>query len=393
MSSDRVPAAPGVLVWARTSAGLTPELAAKRLAVSETTLSRWEAGEQAPTIKQLRKAGRLYRRPLAVLLLPEPPMDFQPLKDFRRFAGEAQPPLSPSLLAEFKRAVSQREVFLELADLAPSSVEATEPLVVSDASTEDAAAELRMAIGLDRRAPNWAQANPALSHCIARVERLGVLVIQTKGVETNEMRGFSISEWPFPVIALNGSDWPRPRLFTLIHELCHLVLNAGGLCDLHETRAHRRDEDNVEHFCNQVAAAVFMPRATLLADPAVARFGADHEWTLDELRQLSQRYGPSSESVLLRLVSLDRATWDLYWTRKPELEAAYEQARREERERQKQAEGGPSFYVIKARDLGHGYVTSVLEAYDSRAITSLDVADYLDVRYDQLPKLQKAVLG
>jgi hypothetical protein len=36
-------------------------------------------------------------------------------------------------------------------------------------------------------------------------------------------------------------------------------------------------------------------------------------------------------------------------------------------------------------------VTSVLDAFYSRAISSLDVADYLDMRFDQLPKLETAV--
>ena len=40
--------------------------------------------------------------------------------------------------------------------------------------------------------------------------------------------------------------------------------------------------------------------------------------------------------------------------------------------------------------MGHGYITSVLDAFRSRAITSLDVADYLDVRYDQLSQLERA---
>lgn len=46
---------------------------------------------------------------------------------------------------------------------------------------------------------------------------------------------------------------------------------------------------------------------------------------------------------------------------------------------------------MHARDLGQGYVTSVLDAFRSRAISSLDVSDYLDVRFDKLDKLEQAV--
>jgi Zn-dependent peptidase ImmA (M78 family) len=123
------------------------------------------------------------------------------------------------------------------------------------------------------------------------------------------MRGFSISEWPYPVTVINGADWPRPKLFTLLHELCHLALNSSGLCDLHESHtAKPRDEDRLEQYCNEVAAATLMPRPKILNDPDVQRFGPNHDWSLDELRKLSERHGASSEAVLLRLIHLQAAT-------------------------------------------------------------------------------------
>ncbi|BBU22144.1 Helix-turn-helix [Mycobacterium xenopi] len=74
--------------WARKSAGFHDiSLAAKRLGTSEMTVSKWEDGSLQPTIKQLRKIAKTYKRPLAVLLLPEPPKEFDALRDFRRIAG------------------------------------------------------------------------------------------------------------------------------------------------------------------------------------------------------------------------------------------------------------------------------------------------------------------
>jgi hypothetical protein len=134
-----------------------------------------------------------------------------------------------------------------------------------------------------------------------------------------------------------------------------------------------------------------MPSAALIADPLVSRVGNRHIWTVAELTDVSSRHGASAEAVLLRLVSLGLASWDLYWQRKAELDKGYAEARDWERERRRQKKGGPSYYVVHARDLGHGYVTSVLDAFYSRAISSLDVADYLDMRFDQLPKLETAV--
>jgi Zn-dependent peptidase ImmA (M78 family)/transcriptional regulator with XRE-family HTH domain len=393
-ASERIPVAPAVLKWARETAGLTVEQAAKGLQVNPDTVLQWESGSRPPTIKQLRNASKRYGRPLAVLLLPAPAKDFQALRDFRRTdASGDNAPWSPALRAEFRRALSQREVILEIADLSGGGQGLAPGLEPSTpGSAEELGAAIRTALSLDDVPPRvWGHPHEALNLAVDAVERLNILVIRTRGVPVSEMRGFSISEWPVPVIALNGKDWPRPRLFTLLHEVAHLTLNSGGVCDLHEHRGPAAQNDQVEHFCNQAAAAALLPADRVLAHPRVAPLERPHEWPLSDLADLSKTFGASAEATLLRLVALEKATWDTYWARKAELEAEYSRAREAEKERQRESEGGPNYYTVKARDLGHAYVASVLDAFRSRVITSLDVADYLDVRYDQLGKLEGAV--
>ncbi|HET8658545.1 MAG TPA: helix-turn-helix transcriptional regulator, partial [Micromonosporaceae bacterium] len=111
--AERVPVSPAVMVWARRTSGLDVETAAKRLQVHDEKVTAWESGVASPTINQLRRLARLYKRPLVVMLLPEPPRDFQALQDFRRTGGGVGSTWSPALHAELKRAVSQREVILE----------------------------------------------------------------------------------------------------------------------------------------------------------------------------------------------------------------------------------------------------------------------------------------
>ncbi|KPI17260.1 protein of unknown function DUF955 [Actinobacteria bacterium OK074] len=392
-SGERIPVASGILEWARRSAGYDVALAAKKLAVKEERLIVWEAGELAPTVTQLRNMAKLYKRPLAVLLLPSPPKDFDALRDFRRTGEQVAHKWSPALHVEYKRAMSQREVLLELAEISPSSLHGvSQDLGITREMDPEAAGQiLREYLGMD----GWRGAiasNPrnTLRAAIDAAEGHGILVLQSRDVEIGEMRGFSISAWPYPVVILNGSDWPRPKLFTLLHELCHLALNAGGLCDLHEAKPGRgRAEDRLEHFCNQVAASALMPRAAVLNDVTVR---TTRQWTLDALVEVSGKYAASSEAFLLRLVSLEKVDWDTYWRLKPQLDARYARMRKEEKEKQRRAEGGPNYFVVKARNLGRGYVESVLDAYHSRAISSYDVADYLDIKFDQLPKLREAVM-
>ena len=316
------------------------------------------------------------------------------MRDFRRLEPMAGPAWTPRLHAEYKRALSQREVMLELAEVSPASVPTAVdlPAIRVDEDPERAANRLRSTLGLDAFESDWANPRDALRAGIHSAEQLGVLVVQTQRIRSSEMQGFSVAQWPFPVVALNGGDAERRRLFTLMHELGHLAVRAGGLCDLHEeSEDPERAEDRIELFCNQVAASALMPAAWLLATPVVADARPGHGWTLDELRQISRRFGPQLRGSLVA----SGATWPRVVG--PVL-GAEGRARGSLRGGRRAGaptptrEPGRAILVRRTRpSIGHGYVASVLDAFHSRAISSLDVSDYLDVRFDRLDRLEQAV--
>jgi len=132
-----------------------------------------------------------------------------------------------------------------------------------------------------------------------------------------------------------------------------------------------------------------MPAKGLLADAKVSSATPSSPWPLAELEPLSRRFNVSSESLLLRLINLKRASWETYWERKGELEIEYERARKDRRRKSREGAGGGSYYRTKARNLGHGYAHAVIDAFDARALTSMEVADALRIKYNQLPKLER----
>ncbi|MCH8055736.1 MAG: helix-turn-helix transcriptional regulator, partial [Deltaproteobacteria bacterium] len=105
---------PELLSWARESGGFTVEAAAEKAHVKPEKLLTWERGEQRPTIIQLRNLANVYKRPLAVFYLPEPPKTFDAMHDFRRLPGEAAERKSPELRLEIRRSQQRRELALDL---------------------------------------------------------------------------------------------------------------------------------------------------------------------------------------------------------------------------------------------------------------------------------------
>src|SRR3954468_2656686 len=79
---------PEILKWARKSAKITLDKAAKTISKTckPERIKEWETagGVDQPSVKQVEKLARLYRRPVEVFFLPFIPKDFPALKDFRK---------------------------------------------------------------------------------------------------------------------------------------------------------------------------------------------------------------------------------------------------------------------------------------------------------------------
>lgn len=374
---------PSVLTWARTSAGLSVEQAAKRLSVQPARIYGWEEGDLEPTIVQLRKAADAYNRPFAALFLERPPAQEEviDLPDFRRPSVAAEGESAP-LRRAILRARRQQEALKEVADegsevdLPPASLLELD----ADETVEKSGKKLRQGLGLDR-IPRRVLAKPEelLRTLVRVVEQRGYLVIQTQHVSMDEMRGFSLADGSTPVVALNGADWPRGKVFTLLHELVHIGVRRSGLCDL-----DRESPSPEERYCDAVAAAALMP-AALIREAAV---GVDPT-KLSELGALANGFGASAEAGLLRLVGLGLASWDQYKEMKPQFRAAYLTFKREEKARSADKDV-PLFYQLKARDLGRPFIRTVLRAHDDGVISSRDVTHLLEVSYDKVRKLAAA---
>lgn len=221
-----------------------------------------------------------------------------------------------------------------------------------------------------------------------------VLVLQVQSIPLEEMRGFSVWSEVMPIVTLNGGDFPRGRIFTLLHEFAHVLLNAEGVCDLSPRRAAKGPTDEVEIFCNRAAAAALMPADVFLAESVVRAGPPVGGWHEDQIEALSIRYSVSKEAVVRRLYSLGLTDWDFLQQKGREYKAAYDAYREDVKRKRREAEkpGGPSFYRMKVRDLGRGFIESALDAYNQRAITGSDLSEFLEIKLNQLPKLQEELV-
>jgi Zn-dependent peptidase ImmA (M78 family) len=373
------------LRWARETAGLSTQDTAAKVGVRSGRVEEWEAGTTYPSIAQLKALADVTKRPLAAFFLAVPPAMPRSPHDFRSERRDRH--LSPALRLEMRKARRRREVALQLAyelDVQPPRFELAAKI---SNDPEEVAELLRKALAVSIHDQlSWRSDKRALETWIGAVERLGALVFQTGDVPRDEMRGFSISEEVLPVIVLSGKDHPHGRIFTLMHELAHLILRSSGICDLSEGSARRTRSHGTEIFCNRVAGAVLVPRPALLEQRELKGVTSPREWSQDELRRLAARFSVSREVMARRLAHLQKATRAYYERMRRQFVAEYVKMRKRDKK-----QGGPAVHVMIARDNGKTYSILVLRGYDQGRIPAADVSEYLGTRLKHLPGIESQV--
>ena len=106
----------------------------------------------------------------------------------------------------------------------------------------------------------------------------------------------------FPIIAVNKSDSDRAKVFTLFHELSHLVRRTSNLCliDFNER------EDEEEKICNTLAANILIPQN-------VIDYVIDINLNDDkEIEKLSDKFAVSKFVIIKRLLDLKIIDYNLY---------------------------------------------------------------------------------
>lgn len=379
---------PSVLRWARLRINMPLEKAAKRLKVEPERLEAWERGDEKPTFAKAKEIAQMYRRPLAIFYLPEPPDAMEMLHDFRRLPSTEQVAPSTALLLEIERAEYLRSIALQLAPLDGTEFEHLHSVSIDD-NAERVATNVREILGITlEQQYEWkGDKYRALSAWKEAIERLHVLVLQSshvpgEGFELEEARGFSIGESFLPVILINAKDAPAGRVFTLLHEFTHLLLNATGVCDLLEVWHPKTEEQRIEAFCNRVAGAVLIPSAGLAAQPVVQRHNSQEDWTDDEIAKLARTFVASKEAVVRRLVITGRASEAFYKLKHEEYRKLYAEIRSQPKE------GRAPHERMVLRKNGVAFTRLVLEAYYSDKISLNKVASYLGINLRHLAKVE-----
>ena len=260
MAVKNVPISGSVLGWAREEAGFTRRGLAERAKLSVEDIEAWEAGAGLPTKGQFSTLVKILKRPSAVFFLPEPPSSASMPTTLRRAPGLGAHKLGPDEMHQIRWARRLQEIMSwVLKD------DGQKPAALNQYSVRSNPVELA---DLDRKRSGiptaeqlaWPSPSTAFHAWRNYLEQQSVLVLQLS-MGKNNIRGFGAWDEYAPLVAVNTAYHPTARIFTLFHEVGHLLTRTDAACssfvlpDGHDIEAER--------WCERYAASFLLPEADL----------------------------------------------------------------------------------------------------------------------------------
>jgi Zn-dependent peptidase ImmA (M78 family) len=290
----KVKISPSILKAIRESSGYSIDEVANKLKSTPERIKNIEEGEASFTITQVKKLADVYHRPLAAFFGDIAPKPLFKLTDYRINRDKK---ITPQVYLAERRASYLSSKLAELSDKKSQIPTFSETL-----SPADMASEFRKHLN----AKLVKKESPAkiLGYYKRLLEDNLLISVIEYPFKADDVRAFCIPS-DIAIIVLNESDDTRIKLFSLFHEMCHLLKRTSGLCSM-ELDANWENM-RIESDCNSFAAEFLVPHTDLKleADKLSVK-----DW--DSISALSDIYGVSKQVIMIRLLRLEHIKQNEY---------------------------------------------------------------------------------
>jgi len=379
---------PSILKWARDSIGYSIEDTAHKLNISPIKLEEWERGLASPTYTQLESlAYKIYKRPIATFFRKEPPVEKPIEKDFRNLTSAEITHFSTNMILVVRKAKHLQSLVRELRINSQEPAYKKFKVTIAD-SPILAAGKFREFINLPiEEQKKWNSVN-AFDNFKKYVEKIGIYIFQLQ-MPFDEARAFSLTD-DIPIIVLNSEDAKNGRIFSLFHEVCHILFNVGGVFRDKETNDLKGEYRAIEDFCNLFAASFLIPDKLFKIDIDYNNQKL-HEWSEKDLVDLSKIYNVSKEAILRKLVDLNLASKNFYFVKKRNWDKEVAARKEKLKQKNKENKGGIAQDVKVVNEKGKLFISNVLESYEKGDISYGQISEFLEVKLDHLPQIVERV--
>ncbi len=366
-----------IIRWAREFYNMSPDDAAQAIGVDISRYMNWENGTEHPTYAKLKKISDVFRKPSAVFFFPEPPQ-LPPIKgDLRTLPNAIVNSFSKNVIIQFEKAKVYQ---LSLQELYGSK----DSIIAQRGSFPKDIDQLCNFFRLKLEFPISAQKARKSTKVVFEIFRekfydLGIYVFKD-AFKDNRISGICMNDDHFPVIIINNSMSFARQIFTLFHELYHLISDTSGAEIIRDDYYIALDDHQaeIERTCDTFANAFLVPMDDFKQELEKKPI------TEDRIEELSTLYSVSKEAIMYKLYKMGNITSTEYTSLK---EFFYGDAIRNGQKKKDQSSGG-NYYYTHLTYLGPHYTGDVFKQYFSGKIDSVRASEMLQSKIDHLPNLE-----
>lgn len=201
------------------------------------------------------------------------------------------------------------------------------------------------------------------------------------------MRGLSVFHDICPLVAINNKDFERAKVFSMFHELAHLVRRSSSLCTIDFDERN----DDEEKICDRIAAATLLPDASF-REEATKVYASHGEWSSLCLQNIGDKFGVSSVVVLRRLFELGYICKSVYYEVYKALNDEFE-ANRIFIEMSRKGKNIPVHYYVKyLNQQGFLFPRAILNAHANGKLSYGEMCRTLNVNSKHIGAIERAVM-
>ena len=366
-----------IIRWAREFYNMSPDEAAQAIGVDISRYMNWENGTEFPTYAKLKRISDVFHKPSAVFFFPEPPHLPSIKGDLRTLPDEIVNSFSKNVIIQFEKAKVYQ---LSLEELYGSKESIIAQRDIFPKEMDQLCGFFRMQLEF----PISAQKDRKSTKVVFEIFRekfydLGIYVFKD-AFKDNRISGICLNDDHFPVIVINNSMSFARQIFTLFHELYHLISDTSGAEIIRDDYYEVLDDQQaaIERACDTFANAFLVPMGDFKYE---LKKKPINEERIEELATL---YSVSKEAIMYKLYKMGKMTSAEYNELK---EFFYGDAIRNG-EKRKEQNGGGNHYYTQLAYLGQRYAGDVFKQYFSGKIDSVRASEMLQSKVDHLPNLE-----
>lgn len=383
--ADYIQIKTSIIRWACNRIGfLYSELSASK---DFKRISNEKDGAVSLTLKQAEKLAKVLRYPFVFLLLDSPVTDIDklPIADFRSIEGKEIKP-NINLKEQIEYCQNQQDWFSDYVNTCDLDVFKYNGKFSLHDDPQEVGLKLKEFLKITYKLSK--NANDYLKRLKIILENNGILVSSSKVLKNtqnrlslSDFRGFALYDDNAPLIFINGNDSTSAQIFTLCHELGHIVLGQSGVSDVVKNNSKK-----IEKWCNEFAANILMPKNDVIE-------------TFDQYINISQflqdatkLFHVSTNALLLRIYNLnliDKDTFDKEWAKAKALYKDYLKSLQESN-----GKSSGNYYKTVNSRLSHRLLQSLISSTSVGKTTFRDAAYLLGLKsVSTFDKLVKNSLG